>query len=477
MALIAWLIPLAFVLVAALPSPALPGGDLVGLASIACAAASALFLFSIRGRLWQTLWSRVMLAVFVFGYFIKSALYVFTYNGPWRELWIELDWVTLADVVRAYLVTATAFVAFCVVASVLAFVRPGERFPTRLAAIPTELDGRRLRAILWGTVLLSIVATILPLLLGFGVMGAEATTLPFRLDAVVTRFRINVGPALLLWVLWVSDRKQTSRLWLLALASLLGVGLLDGFMRSSRGSILAVVFPAVLLWLLTKRLTRARLSFGAAAFCLFIVLYPVLTYQRAFRNMGLSISDGVQFAMRASPQAGDLIAPVAFKIGTRISGADGLWHVLAFMKRTAQQDAGVEGPNRVKRAMSSDAMARYSTEQVWGVTAVGEGRPPGLLGALAIVGGGLGPVVPLLALFLVTLWAAWWIAASLKVAPVALALFASMLLAYASEGGLGLQDPIGYALSIAAVSCVHAWTRHAGMLFAWHRNDFALPNP
>jgi hypothetical protein len=268
----------------------------------------------------------------------------------------------------------------------------------------------------------------------------------------------------------VSDRAKTSRLWMAGAAALIGVGLLDGFMRSSRGSLAAVVFPAILLWLLTRRLTRPRLAFGAAVFGLFVVLYPVLTYQRAFRNLGFSAAQGVEFALRSAPQV-DWVVPVAFKIGTRISGADGLWHVSSYMDRTAQLDLEKELPNRAHRLLSSQAMARFSTEQVWGVTAVGEGRPPGLLGALAIVGGSMEAIVPLLLLFAMTLWCAWWICASLQVAPVALAIFASMLLTYASEGGLGLQDPIGFAVSVGVVAMAHAWSRRAGMLFGWHRRD------
>lgn len=452
---VAWCVPFVFLFLA-LSRPEMPGGELVLPLSLCCALSSAIYLFSIRGRLWQTLWSRVIFVVLLLGYLFKSLLFLYWYHRPEQELWFELDWLTPQDVVAAYPVFAAAFSAFCLVAAILALVAPVGGEPASLPDAPRTFDRSRVRSLLFATVALSLLATILPLVLGFGVMGGEGNTLPYRLDAPITRFRINIGPALLLWVLWLSDSKETARLWILALIALLAVGLLDGFLRSSRGSLATLMLPAILLWLLTHRFTRSRIAFGVGLFCLFVVLYPIFSYQRTFRMLGIGAAEGVVLALRAAPQ-GELLTPIAFKIGTRVSGAEGLLYVSSRLGGAAPGNRRQQPTARIGELLSARAMARYTTEQMWGVHDIRESRPPGILGALAIVGGSIGAVVPLFIVFLLGVWFLWWICVSLRIAPVALSLFASMLLTYVSEGVLGLQDPIGFIISIAIVSAAHHW--------------------
>jgi hypothetical protein len=52
------------------------------------------------------------------------------------------------------------------------------------------------------TLIGGVITLHLPLALGFGQMGVEHTTLPFRLDAVITRFRVLFVPASFVLLVW-----------------------------------------------------------------------------------------------------------------------------------------------------------------------------------------------------------------------------------------------------------------------------------
>ncbi len=454
-----WAIPIAFLLLALEGVSPLAGlGQQVAWMNGICAAVSVVFLAAAHRPLWETLWAWVIMFVFIAGYVVKTVVFTETYGNPDIELWSgELGWLTLRHVQATYPVIALAFVVFCLTAAVLARTRPTDVAPSALPSRPDDPRRERIVVVLLVTTVFSVVATILPPLLGFGAMGSEVTLLPFRVDAVITRFRTNAAPALLLWILWVTDQRKLRGLWLVALLALVALALGDGITRASRGSLILMLLPLLLLWAVTGTFTRRRQLFGAVMLLVAIALYPILSYQRTFRALGWAGPiAGLRLAMSIGPTE-SWLRSVALRIGTRVSGADGLWHITASSRRTAREPAPEMLIARSRLALDQHAMARFNTERIVGIDDPREGRPPGLLGALALVSGSEGGIYALLVLYLVAVWAVWWLVASLSVAPPALAFLANVLLLYSSEGGLGLQDPIAIAVSLTILCAVHRW--------------------
>ena len=456
MRLIRWLLPLSFAL-ASLPMVSPLGSVDPSLKwwSLACAAACAVFVVVAAQRLTRTLWAWIIFAVFYMGYFLKAMIYSWTYQIEGLDIWTsELSWLTLHNVAVSYRTTAQAFILFCLLAVILLRVRLMPNSTTDLPNRP-EVSHRWLWAILLSTLLISAIAAALPPLLGFGLMGGEQHTLPFRADAIITRFRVNVGPAILLWVLWICDQPKYRALWFTAISGMSALALADAITRASRGSLLLVLIPVLMLWIIYGSFTRGRKAFGALVMALVIALYPVFGLQRAFRNQNSAGAvKAVALALK-SDRGDQWLKIVLLRIGTRLPGAEGLWHLTRYFRDHRSEEAF---PNalgfRLQLAMHTTSMVRYQTQQVVGIDDPTEGRSPGVLAALANVSNGLAGIFVGFPVYIIMIWLAWNLTSRLRIAPVALAVLANFILFYSSEGGLGVQDPIAFIVSATVVTLV-----------------------
>lgn len=458
-----WLFPMLFLL-ASLPmvSPIATVDPPLVWWNVVCAFACAGLVAAAGRKPARTFWVWVIFAVFIMGYFAKVIIYTKTYQRTDFDLWSdELAWLTLRDVMASYRVMCIAFVLFCAVSIALLRWNATRGRPTQLPERP-DVSRRWIVLVLSVTLGLTIAAALLPPLLGFGLMGGDTKTLPFRSDIIITRFRLDIGPAVLLWVVWVADQQRFRKLWLSALIAMVVLALADAIARASRGSLLMVLLPVLMLWLITDRFTRRRKMFGAGILVLVVLLYPVFGVQRAFRAQNsIGAIRAVQMALRSGPGE-QWVEVVLFKVGTRISGAEGLWHVTRYFSEShASQPWQRELTHRFQLLLHQSSMATFHTHEVAGVIDPREGRSPGLLAALAEVMGSITGLFFALPVYLAIAWLIWNWASRLRIAPVALAFYANLLLFYTSEGGLGVQDPIAFFISIGVVALIQRLVERA----------------
>ena len=129
----------------------------------------------------------------------------------------------------------------------------------------------------------------------------------------------------------------------------------------------------------------------------------------------------------------------------RVNGAAGVW----FTQRAAAQEGGLDRLWPDRRV----PLIRYYTRDIYGVTAPGDFRQPGLVAAFLLAGGSYG--VWLWAVFVGAWAAAWWAAGWMRTAPVARALIALHLLMFANEGTLQWQDLFTAACCVVLVEGIH----------------------
>lgn len=444
-----WLVLLAFVPGIAPSLFGLQGvSDGVSWMNAVAALACALLLTKLGGPAHRTLWCWILLSVFIGGYYLKFFIFAGGLPAPYDPLDGELGWVSLHDLTLPLKWTTVGFVTFCVVATGLLSLPdpPG----ARIESSTDETSVERRWGVLVATAAGAIVASLLPLALGFGQMGVEHATLPFRLDAVVTRFRGLVIPASFLLLIWRSDRRRDAWIRRASMAGLMMFSFLDGVVRASRGSVLHFLLPVFFLWILSHRFTRYRAGLAALAFVSTVVLYPFFTDLRADRIRDHELTTS-QIA-NASTSMGEQRA-IAGSLGsliTRISGLDGLAQIF----RHKSDESGEFAPpdSSLLLLFDNERMASKMTYEIVGIsTEFVEGRPPGLVGAFILGAGEIG-MVPLVALYTLLTWAAWRVLARRALAPVFQALFAWVLLLYSSEGVLGVQDPISWAVAFWAIT-------------------------
>jgi hypothetical protein len=425
--------------------------------------AALLLLSRYRRPAIETYWCTAILIVFLLGYYLKFYLFAGSVgDGAMLLRDPELAWIDEQALVDALAWTTIAFLCFCLVGSALlswssrrASAMPPIVLPEVDADRRAEMQ-RRLGRLTALTFALGLLTSVLPPLLGFGAMGVENAGLPFHMDAFITRFRLDLAPALLMLILWLAERYRMQRIWQAGLACMLLLAVCDAVSRSSRGSLIDMAFPVLLLWVFTGRMTRPRIALFASLAAITVVLYPVISLQRGLRMQGgadleqtvqlssgaLGATEGVEFALHA--------------LSTRVSGLDGILKVRrAGMPRP--NDAGVTElqADRVAMLLNNTELTDLQTYEISGIPRDRvEGRPPTLVGASLIIGG-LDGVLLLVPLVTALAWWAWQRLRRHVAAPVMLAFFGSSLMNAVSEGNFGMQDPIAWLVTALIIGALY----------------------
>ena len=281
-------------------------------------------------------------------------------------------------------------------------------------------------------------------------MGVEHQTLPFRLDALITRTRLDVIPVLCLLSIWLLDRKGWKHLWVISVLLYIAFSVGDSFMRGSRASVAQAMVPMCLLWLLSNTLTRSRTLAIALAVPLVLVTFPFLTSIRVARMNGHAVDAETLRAGFDDLRSLEALGSYIDAMTGRFQGFDGLLHNLDY-----GDDA--YDSSRLLWIADSSQLVFHQTHRVVGISDdVIEGRSPGLLGGFLIVGGFAG-LAPLIVLYTILVWLLWQGLGSLQIAPVALSFMAARLLEYTGEGTFGVQHPIAGLVAIAIASMVFRW--------------------
>ena len=395
----------------------------------------------------------LLLIIFVMGYYVRFWVTVFTLE-EYPEWYREMPWLTVDHLTEAIAWTTAGFSIFCLEARLLLNISSPSLEGRRTLPSGIDIHPFRFQLLFGGMIVAYLVTAALPLVYGFGQMGIDVFTLPFRIDTLITRTRVNLIPAFFILLLWMNDnRKLSNRWWLILIIFMLSV-FMDSMIRCSRSAMLLAAIPVLLLWLLSGRMTFLRKRLIFAALGLTIVVYPFLTALRSDRMSGNSLS--LESISVANSQLDwnqiDNPALHIYLVGTRIVGLSSLVHNLHYGDYPAFLDL-----QRMLWMLDYGKMLDYQTYEVVGVPRSQiDGRVPGLLGAFLLVGG-KGGMLLMLAIYIWLSWAIWRMLLRVSIAPVVLALFGTFYFMHTAEGTHGVQIPIAWAVSIWFTCQAYHW--------------------
>jgi len=425
---------------------------------------ATVLLWAMGKPLRNTLWVWIVLFVFVMGFYVKFFAFAYGMGTPVFDLLMyELAWADRTQLNDALVWSTIGFLTFALSASFMLRMRSIPQL-----APPPPIYWIRQTTLYWiiGSTLIGVVVSLAAaLVFGFGQMGLEHHELPLHLDAVFTRFRITLAPAIFVTALWATDHRETRRVWLFTLGALTLSAVLDAYVRGSRGSIVIAFLPLIFLWLLSGTYTAGRRALTGAIVFLTVALFPLFT---SVRNERIATGQGAEYdaqAATAQSSSAEGMALSLNQIGGRVVGIDSMIEILRHMESPpgANQNLTTLNPSRMLWLASGGQMVTYMTYDVVGIPVdVVEGRSPGFLGGLYLVGGPDGMVLMTMgyAIFLSFVWRR---TSQHAYATPLLAFLASVILSYTEEGVYGLENPVSTVLAITIV--------------VWLFRRFVMPRP
>jgi hypothetical protein len=325
----------------------------------------------------------ILLLVFGVGYFLQFFLLA---PGPmaFTGQVVMVRAVDLPVLMKAYITTVLAFLAFCITACwLLARTKQGRRDSSTRATRKTMTPEGAKSLLEW----LLVVILPLELILGyiewaanFAVMGGDNASLPFHLAGMVYYTRTALLPALILLLIWIADHRGLRKYFNLGVALLLAHGVLDALLRSSRSALFFTLLGLFFLLTLTDRFTRRRKQMVIAGILLSLLLFPVITAYRSARLAGNvsaltpALEEGVM-AVADKGAFGDLLSDTWFSLIFRVTGLDGLMEMVA----SNQQPIGLLHVHEVTAVFNNQVM------NIPGL--VNNSFAPSLVGWFYLVGG------------------------------------------------------------------------------------------
>jgi hypothetical protein len=418
--------------------------------SLISALVCALLLTHLRRPLVQTLWCWVMLFVFLVGFYLKFYIisYMFDTDLYGTLYGYELAWLTNQSMSSGIQWTTVGFSVFCLTASWLLSIP----FPAKeqRSEVGMTHSTNRIKAfmVLIAVFTLSAVASYLPVVFGFGQMGLEHHALPFRIDALVTRFRDALAPLVFLSIIHLSDTAQTRSLHSLSLFLFFLAVTVTSIVTTSRSALLVAALPVGFMWSLGGTFSRSRARMIILMVALTVVLYPFFTDMRRQRMLGVGVGMGQIIAAADTTAATGLLPTALLKSVSRVSGLPGLLHSLRY-------GPGPFEPARLLWLVDNGAITGYYTHEIVGIPyGLVDARAPGILGVFVLVGGPYGLI--LVAPYTCLVWWVWRKLRLLQSYQVVLAFAASSVLFYTSEGTMGLQSPVAWTCAIVINQWLYA---------------------
>jgi hypothetical protein len=360
------------------------------------------------------------------------------------SLYPEIEWLTRETLLHGYSWMTLGFVTYCVAAAAALSRSSRPRAAPQPSASTVRLRRDLTFDLAAAVFLVYLLATLLQVKSGYGVLGASNRGLSGPVGALLTLYRRYLTPALLLLALWIFDKRKPM-LARLVIGAVLLAGVIDAFATSSRGSLVTFMLPVFLLFILTRRLTPARRAFVAGTVVAVIVLFSIIS--------------AIRFNSTSANAAGGSVPSVQKLVGSgtvvlaRVQGAEGVWFGLPFAETGLSL-------SRTVHFLRPPTMRNYYTYSVVGVTKANTFEAPGLIGAFMIIGGA-GGVILFMAVFVFLVARGWSrIARTFETWPVALALTGSYLVGFIGEGTLLLGDLVKLLLVIFV--CETLYTRLLG---------------
>jgi hypothetical protein len=435
-----WLLLGLFVLGYLATDSVLDGGTGYLVTTLAAIVSCAVLLTRLKRPLAITLPFWTILAVFLIGYYAKF-------------YWVALDPDLLMGagevfalaysptaLVRAFRLATIAFASFCLTAWVLLGFSSKQGAPDRI-----ELDVVVYRSVsrflVWIIPVLMISTFSVAYVTKIMIMGAESVYLPFRLAGFIFYGRTVFIPALILSLIYCSDKGGERVLSRIGIALLLLHGLSDALLRSSRGQLFMAILALGFLFLLSgKRLNRSALGVLAAGFLLVLALAPILTEYRYYRvlspdaTIAQALVGGLQGGFATHTSFRDLLAS-GFRFGLmRVTGMEMLLVYTGY---------GVVplGSKLLDVMQSPRGVAGYVTVELLGIPEyVNNSAAVSSVGWFYLWGGAIGVAVGIF-VFVVSVWVLWigLRRLRLRILPVAQALVLVWLYSATSDGLLDAQ--------------------------------------
>ncbi len=395
----------------------------------------------------------IILAVFMVAYYFKFYWMVYDpgiLGNGWvmKKLYSLLQYPTV--LIETFTTISYAFIAFCVTAWFLL----GHTRSLHMKPWKERINYRSVTSILlWLIPLLMGITTYVMYITGMCRMAADNSYLSFRLAGWVFYARTTLIPALLLLLIWSSDKAGLRKRLAFGIILLFLHGMSNMLLRSSRGAILMPFILLTILFLVTERITKKRVQLFGVILLVTILLWPVISYYRYVRaaDPTMSIDTNLVDSINNVSSAESFSLSEMFKEAT-----------IAVMFRFVGADSVVQIRGANLQPLYSDAfgmsVSRFFTVDVIGFSPNDiNGCAPSFPGWFYLVGGN-GLVVIAMAGFVLLSWFCWYLLARLKLRclPVAQALFLWWIFHLFSSGVLdrlylGILVMMG---SVAACECL-----------------------
>lgn len=365
----------------------------------------------------------IIFAVFILAHYFKFYLMVHNpeiLGDGWvmRKLYFLLQSPTV--LLKSVATISYAFITFCLTGWFLL----GDSKSLKMDRFKGRIHYKAvILVLLWLIPILMGITTYIIYITGICRMAADNNPyLPFRLAGWIFYIRMILIPALLLLLIWCSDKAGLRKYIGTGIILMLLHGISDMLLRSSRGVLLGLFIMLIILFLVTERITKKHVLLFGIILLTTIMLWPVISSYRYIRVAGGSIPIGTSFLealdniwSSASFAFFNILKETGISIIYRFTGADSLVHIM---------DAGFQ-PLYVDTFGGSMSVAKFFTVDVIGFPAgATHCSAPSSLGLFYLVGGNGLVVIGTFGFILLT-WFCWRLLTKLKLRclPVAQALF------------------------------------------------------
>jgi len=205
-----------------------------------------------------------------------------------ESFWFShLQWIAYSAEVlfETFTLLSFSFITFCITSYILL------RKPlySRTNTFSKQVDYNKAVSILIPLIIILMVFTsYIMYATGICRMGEETVYLPLRLAGLIFHIRLTLLPALIILLIWCSDKSGKKAHFILGITLLILHGFSDSLLRSSRGSLFILFILLTLLLLITRRLNKQRIGLTIIVISLTILLWPVISSYRYVRKADYS---------------------------------------------------------------------------------------------------------------------------------------------------------------------------------------------
>jgi len=375
----------------------------------------------------------IILAVFMVAYYFK--FYWMVYDPEilgvgWvmRKLYSLIQSPTV--LFETFTTISYAFITFCVTAWFLL----GHTRSLHMEPSKRRINYRAVISILlWLIPILMGITAYVMYITGIGRMGADNPYLPFRLAGWITYIRKMFIPALLLLLIWSSDKVDLRKCFTFGIILLFLHGLSIMLLSASKGALLLPFVILIILFLVTRRVTKKRVLLFCIILLITIILFPIISYYRNLRTADLHVPIGsslvaaiINISSDESFSFFNLGKEATASVMLRFTGADSIVQI-----------RGANFPPLYTDVFGMSVSKFFTFDVIGYPPNAIQGMAPSFLGWFYLVGGN-GLVVIAMAFFVFLSWFCWRLLAKLKLRclPVAQSLFLWWIFYLFSEGVL-----------------------------------------